>query len=131
MASRKVKDAKDLTTGELIYFKGHAQATFTSKGTSVEEEYVSKEQGKGLSTNDFSDEDKLRVLSVDFKQDKPVIVELSTNEVDMAHPNYIYILNFTNKNLVVKNFETPTELIARYYFHFTGANTVIMPTNTI
>ena len=37
MATRKVKDAKDLTTDELIYFKGHAQATYMSDGRTVED----------------------------------------------------------------------------------------------
>ena len=32
MATRQIKDAKDLSTNELIYFKGHAQATFMSDG---------------------------------------------------------------------------------------------------
>lgn len=37
MATRKIKDAKDLTTNELIYFKGHAKATYMSDGTTVED----------------------------------------------------------------------------------------------
>lgn len=37
MSTRNIKDAKDLNTGELIYFKGHAQATFMSDGRTVEE----------------------------------------------------------------------------------------------
>lgn len=34
---RKIKDAKDLSTNELIYFKGHAKATYMSDGRNVEE----------------------------------------------------------------------------------------------
>ena len=37
MSTRNIKDAKDLTTGELIYFKSHAQATFMSDECTVEE----------------------------------------------------------------------------------------------
>ena len=37
MSTRKIKDAKDLSTNELIYFKGHAQATYMSNGYTVEE----------------------------------------------------------------------------------------------
>lgn len=37
MATRKIKDAKDLTTNELIYFKGHAKATYMSNGKTVED----------------------------------------------------------------------------------------------
>lgn len=35
--ARKIKDAKDLTTNELIYFKGHAKATYMSDGRTVED----------------------------------------------------------------------------------------------
>ena len=37
MATRKIKDAKDLSTNELIYFKGHAKATYMSDGRTVED----------------------------------------------------------------------------------------------
>lgn len=37
MANRQIKDAKDLSTNELIYFKGHAKATYMSDGTTVED----------------------------------------------------------------------------------------------
>jgi hypothetical protein len=37
MSTRKIKDAKDLSTNELIYFKGHAKATYMSDGRSVED----------------------------------------------------------------------------------------------
>ena len=37
MATRKIKDAKDTTTNEVIYFKGHAKATYMSDGRSVED----------------------------------------------------------------------------------------------
>lgn len=37
MATRQIKDAKDLSTNELIYFKGHAKATYMSNGITVED----------------------------------------------------------------------------------------------
>lgn len=37
MSTRKVKDAIDLETNEVIYLKGHAQATFMSDGRTVED----------------------------------------------------------------------------------------------
>lgn len=37
MAKRKIMDARDLTSGELIYFKGHAKATYLSDGTTLED----------------------------------------------------------------------------------------------
>lgn len=42
MSTRKIKDAKDLNTGELIYFKGHARATFLSDGRNIEEAIANK-----------------------------------------------------------------------------------------
>jgi hypothetical protein len=39
-AMRKVKDAVDLTTGEKIYFKGHAKATYLSDGSNVEDAII-------------------------------------------------------------------------------------------
>ena len=37
MANRQIKDAKDLTTNELVYFRGHAKATYMSNGATVED----------------------------------------------------------------------------------------------
>lgn len=47
MSTRQIKDAKDLTTNELIYFKGHAQATYMSDGRTVEEAVNSMSGGSG------------------------------------------------------------------------------------
>lgn len=76
--TRKVKEAKDLESNELIYFKGHAKATYMSDGRSVEDAInqigagggtvdlsgyatkaelngkVDKVDGKQLSTEDFT-----------------------------------------------------------------------------
>lgn len=47
MAMRKIKDAKDLPTNELIYFKGHAKATYMSDGRNVEEAINQIDTGGG------------------------------------------------------------------------------------
>ena len=47
MGTRQIKDAKDLSTNELIYFKGHAQATYMSDGRTVEEAIISSTGGSG------------------------------------------------------------------------------------
>jgi hypothetical protein len=52
MATRKIKDAKDLSTNELIYFKGHAQATYMSDGRTVEEAITSYAGGSGGSNTE-------------------------------------------------------------------------------
>ena len=38
--TRKVKEAKDLVTNELIYFTGHAKATYMSDGSTVEDDII-------------------------------------------------------------------------------------------
>lgn len=43
MSTRKIKDAKDLENNELIYFKGHAKATYMSDGTNVEDALAKKQ----------------------------------------------------------------------------------------
>ena len=47
MANRKIKDAKDLSSGELIYFRGHAKVTYMSNGTTVEDAINSIGTGGG------------------------------------------------------------------------------------
>lgn len=37
ISTRNIKDIKDLDTGELIYPNGHAQTTFMSDGSTVED----------------------------------------------------------------------------------------------
>ena len=61
MSTRKIKDAKDLSTNELIYFKGHAQATYMSDGRTVEEAITSSTGGSGgtIDTSNFATKDEL------------------------------------------------------------------------
>ena len=47
MANRVIKDAKDLTTNELVYFRGHAKATYMSDGRTVEDAINSAGTGGG------------------------------------------------------------------------------------
>lgn len=51
--ARKIKDAKDLTTGELIYFKGHAKATYMSDGKTVEDAIRQIGTGEGESVDNI------------------------------------------------------------------------------
>lgn len=55
MANRVIKDAKDLTTNELIYFRGHAKAIYMSDGRTVEDAINSAGAGSdGGSSSDMS-----------------------------------------------------------------------------
>ena len=77
MATRNIKDAKDLTTGELIYFKSHAQATFMSDGRTLEEAVseMSAVDTSNLATKDelaqkqdiISDIDTIRNNAANYK----------------------------------------------------------------
>ena len=53
---RKIKDAKDLNGNELIYFKGHAKATYMSDGSTVEDNINQLKNNSGSGGNiDLSD----------------------------------------------------------------------------
>lgn len=51
MSTRKVKDAIDLETDEVIYFKGHAKATYMSDGKTVEDALTFDNEMSDTSTN--------------------------------------------------------------------------------
>lgn len=78
MATRKIKDAKDLSTNELIYFKGHAQATYMSDGTTVEDAINGIGTGSSIDTSNFATKDELAA-----KQD--VISDLETIRTNAAN----------------------------------------------
>lgn len=78
MAIRNIKDAQDLTTGELIYFKGHAQATFMSDGRTVEEAVSGMSGGGTIDTSNLATKDELAT-----KQD--VISDIDTIRSNAAN----------------------------------------------
>lgn len=74
MSSRKIKDAKDLSTNELIYFKGHAKATYMSDGTTVEDAINNIEgTGGGGNLNVQSDWNETDTTSDAYIKNKPTI----------------------------------------------------------
>lgn len=68
---RKVKNAKDLSTNELIYFKGHAKATYMSDGTTVEDAINNIEVGPGTDLSDYATKEELN-----SKQDTIIDLEV-------------------------------------------------------
>lgn len=50
MVNRLIKDAKDLQTNELVYFRGHAKATYMSDGRTVEDAVNNMSSGSGSSS---------------------------------------------------------------------------------
>lgn len=53
MGNRLIKDAKDLTTNELIYFRGHAKATYMSNGSTVEDAINSINTGGSTNMSNY------------------------------------------------------------------------------
>lgn len=53
MANRLIKDAKDLNTNELIYFRGHAKATYMSNGATVEDAINGLNGGGGADMSNY------------------------------------------------------------------------------
>ena len=55
MTNRIIKDAKDLSTNELIYFRGHAKATYMSNGATVEDAInnISNNGGSGADMTNY------------------------------------------------------------------------------
>lgn len=76
MATRKVKDAKDLATNELIYFKGHAKATYMSDGRTVEDAINDMPSGGGGS--DITVDSALSTTSTNPVQNKAITIPLNT-----------------------------------------------------
>lgn len=72
---RKIKDAKDLSTNELIYFKGHAKATYMSDGTTVEDAINSINVSGGSDLTGYATETYVNE-AVSSKQD--IIDDLDT-----------------------------------------------------
>ena len=69
MSTRKIKNARDLKTDELIYFKSHAQATFMSDGSTVEDTINDiKENGGGADLSNYVTTTQLNT-SLSGKQD--------------------------------------------------------------
>lgn len=90
---RKVKDAIDLKTGEKVYFRGHAQATYMSDGRTVEEAVKSggggsyddteiKEDISELQQKDAQTDTKLTELSQDLYT---IESSIQTNENDKLY----------------------------------------------
>ena len=111
MSTRNIKDAKDLDTGELIYFKGHAQATFMSDGRTVEEAVSGMSGGSGgsidtsnLATKDelaqkqdvISDIDTIRTNAANYKG---TVTSVKVDNVSKSQSSGVVDLGYVNKKL--------------------------------
>ena len=111
MSTRKIKDAKDLSTNELIYFKGHAQATYMSDGRTVEEAVSGMSGGSGgtidtsnLATKDelaqkqdvISDIDTIRTNAANYKG---TVTSVKVDNVSKSPSSGVVDLGYINKQL--------------------------------
>lgn len=141
MSTRQIKDAKDLSTNELIYFKGHAQATYMSDGRTVEEAVNSMSGGSGggsIDTSNFVTSVKVDNVS---KSPSSGVVDLgyvnkklttSTSSSMTLSPN-IYYRN-TNTSLstltITLGSVSNSNIINEYFVEFTTSSsgtTVSLP----
>jgi hypothetical protein len=127
MATRKIKDAKDLDTGELIYFKGHAQATFMSDGRTVEEAVSGISGGSGgtidtsnLATKDelaqkqdvISDSDTIRSNAANYKG---TVTSVKVDNVSKTQSGGVVDLGYVNKKLTTSTSSSMTLSPNIYY----------------
>lgn len=95
MSTRNIKDAKDLNSGELIYFKGHAKATYMSDGTTVEDAINNIDAGSGTASNDYWDKGEYENLIV-TNNDVEINGNLSLNHSKELNASLISCSAFHN-----------------------------------
>ena len=127
MSTRNIKDAKDLDTGELIYFKGHAQATFMSDGRTVEEAVSGMSGGSGgtIDTSNLatkaelaqkqdviSDIDTIRTNAANYKG---TVTSVKVDNVSKSQSSGVVDLGYVNKKLTTSTSSSMTLSPNIYY----------------
>lgn len=117
MSTRNIKDAKDLNTGELIYFKGHAQATFMSDGRTVEEA-VGEMSGGSIDTSNLATKDELAqkqdlISDIDTIRSnaanyKGTVTSVKVDNVSKSQSNGVVDLGYVNKKLTTSTSSSMT-----------------------
>ena len=110
MATRKIKDLKDLGTGELIYARGHAKATYMSNGQSVE--------------------DAINSVVTNGKVVK--VVETIPSEGIMLYPNTTYVVDIALLDVTISGFEATEAIVDEYTLQFStfpASGTLTLPSN--
>lgn len=125
MSTRNIKDAKDLTTNELIYFKGHAQATFMSDGRTVEEAVSGMSGGGTIDTSNLatkeelaqkqdviSDIDTIRTNAANYKG---TVTSVKVDNVNKTPSSGAIDLGYVNKKLTTSTSSSMTLSPNIYY----------------
>lgn len=129
MSTRKIKDAKDLSTNELIYFKGHAQATYMSDGRTVEEAITASSGGSSSGGNTdlsnyatkaelalkqdvISDIDTIRTNAANYKG---TVTSIKIDNVSKSPSSGVVDLGYVHKQLSTSTSSTMTLSPNVYY----------------
>ena len=115
---RTVKDAKDLSSNELIYFKGHAKATYMSNGATVEDAINNIEVGGGADLSNYATKQELN-LKQDIIEDidtirqnasnyKGTVTSIKIDNVTKTPSNGVVDFGYINKQLVTTTSSTMT-----------------------
>ena len=107
MSTRKVKNAKETNTGELIYFKGHAKATYMSDGRTVED----------------------AVNTVEYKK----IVTTTASTINLAPNIYYKKINVSPSLIITFENVTNNNMVNEYFIEFktSDSGTSVSLPNTI
>lgn len=89
---REIRDAQSITTGEKIYFKGHAGATYMSDGSTVEDSIKSLSNKIGGSVNSIDTNSKLFLIGAKTQDEN-----VETYSHDTVYVDANGDLNSTNK----------------------------------
>jgi hypothetical protein len=135
MSTRKIKDAKDLSTNELIYFKGHAQATYMSDGRTVEEAITSSTGGSGgtIDTSNLatktelaqkqdiiSDIDTIRTNAANYKG---TVNSVKVDNVSKTQSGGVVDLGYINKKLITSTSSSTSSMTLSPNIYYRNTST--------
>ena len=140
MSTRKIKDAVDLSTGEKVYYKSHAKATYMSDGRTVEDAIKTAGGGGGseelseimTSIENINTEIENINTAIEGRPElKYVVRDTSPVNLASAAVNTCYVYTGVAGNMKISKFGTPSGIECRYAFRFRGATSLTIPSSVI
>lgn len=130
MSTRKVMDATNLETNELIYFKGHAQATYMSNGKNIEEAFSDKQDNLMSGTNIKTINGNTIMGSGNLNTEYSVIT-VSSSSINMQPNTYYRVI--TRQSSLTITFQNPTysNIVNEYVIEFICGGTVSVPSTVV
>ena len=129
MSTRQIKDAKDLSTNELIYFKGHAQATYMSDGRTVEEAITSSTGGSGnITMNPIT---SMQFVTPAANIPIPVNTVKVITSVNTTNQTFTLLTSALNTNLAGITKEQKFEIVFNISASLTTAPTITFNTGSV